>query len=515
MVTRLALVLVICTCLLAATALAGRRRAWPKEMDDNPPVEKRTTYTNPPDVVWVGEGDLHRLRMATDVLVVLVIQPFVCEKCVVGHEALLNARNQVLFEESGHVDRMLGSDPRQSITFAMLDADEEAPEFISVMPPDTNEENYRMKVPCLLVFKKYHQEVLKRSPILFSYTEANLQKNLGPWLIRLLGPDIMTIHDEQQLASRLVSKHSNRVTAVVWATNISKPIANLAMEHRFEIHWSHVADPKLREQLAPKYNPHNDDIVFYFYKGLPNREDVLLSASFLSDSIVEMEGRKLDDIRKPNTTTTTGGGEGEGAAGASVITAKGGWERPSRPSEREHRALTNLMEEYLSLRPGHEFDHIRKTTVIEDHVPAGCDEKTVRVSRIGDSVRVQIVGRVVGLGDAFAITQQETLTVGMHRPDYPDVLLREGLEGLCEGSRRRVGFQALHGYKRDMLPPGVRPDSRIVFEVELLSFEKRDSAGEGVEGRGGAPAGGNGAAVLGMMNGGGVDGVVAYPPDEL
>ena len=270
--------LILCS-LLLATAAGRRQRAWPKEMDDNPPVEKRTKYDNPPDVVWVGEGDLHRLRMATDVLVVLVIQPFVCEKCVVGHQALLKARNQVLFDESGHIDRMLGTDPRQQITFAMLDADEEAPEFISVMT-DTDEENYRMKVPCLIVFKKYHQEVLKRSPILFSYTEANLNKNLAPWLTRLLGPDVMEITDEHHLASRMVSKHSNRVTAVIWSTNISKPIANLAREHRFEIHWSHVANPVLREQLGPKYNPHQDDVVFYFYMGTPNREEELVSLSY-------------------------------------------------------------------------------------------------------------------------------------------------------------------------------------------------------------------------------------------
>lgn len=436
---------------LAAVCLCAKR-AWPNELDDNPPVEPRTEYKLPKDVPWLGDGDIFKLRKKHDILVVLVIQPFVCPKCEVGYRALMKAHSQIFSDETGHIDRLLhardGKNLSSFIQFAMLDAEDEAPEFIALFS-DVNEDNYRTKIPALLIFKQYHQDVLKKRPILFNFEEHNLNNNLLPHLVRLVGPDIAPIHSEQELMIRLSSKFTNRVGVVIWGDKPSKVMEQIALEGRFEAFWSIVPTESARLLLAPKFNADGYDVTFHFYKGKPDQDH-------LSDDL----GTPVEDVL-----------ETTGLHIAKTLDAEGAIK--SRRADRERKMIRDAYELALSQRPGYEFDHIKKTTLIEDHIPEGCPGK-MRESKVGDRIMVQIVGKLVGVGTDFARSIDDVITVGMSRGDYPDLLLREGFEGMCVGSKRRIGFLATKAYEVDMLPPGVPPTAKIVFAIELVQFMDSD-----------------------------------------
>jgi hypothetical protein len=262
------------------------------------------------------------------------------------------------------------------------------------------------------------------------------------------------------MMQRMTSPFTNRVSVVIWSDVPSKVQTQLAVEGRFEVLWSIVANGAIRQQLAPKFNPQRLDFVCYFYKGeyaqdhLPDDlRDVLL------EDLVEMHGLKVGDVVVNET-------------------------RQHRKEDRERRATKDLYEEMLALRPGFEFDHIRKTTLIEDHIPLTCGDASsaLRLSRVGDRLEVHLGGRIVGTGDEFATAFNEIVTVGSSRGDFPDVLMREGLEGLCAGSKRRLGFPARKAYTEDMLPPGVGPDAKVVFTIEVVGFAE---SGEKISGNGG------------------------------
>lgn len=456
------------TCVWMWALLVGsvlcHMRAWPREMDDDPPVEKKNTYAHPADVAWIHEGDIFALRKKHDVLAVLVIQPYTCPKCEMGHAALLAAREKIFGDESGHVDRLMGGNVHSMIKLGVLDAEDEAPEFISLFH-DVDEENFRQKVPCLIVFKQHHQDVLKKPPILFSYSEANLNKNLASFLVRLAGPDVVPVTTEAQLMLRMSSRYTNRASVIVWGDTLTKVQEQVAVEGRFDVFWSIVSSPAARAALAPKFNPNQYDIVFYFYKGKFNEDHLADDITAPVDDVLEMRGIRVADVAHNES-------------------------RPSRRDDKERRAVKRMFEDVLALRPGQEFDRITKPTIIDDTVPDGCAESQ-RASRIGDRVKVQIVGRLVSLGDEFANTYQEVLTVGMSRGDFPDVLLREGLEGLCVGSKRRFAVPASQAYTEDMLPPGVRKDARVVYHIELFSFADDDAldSSAGITGAVLSPAG--------------------------
>ncbi|CUF99340.1 membrane-associated protein, putative [Bodo saltans] len=463
------LLVVIATvaCCLVGTAdaqheasLGGRKRAWPKEQDDDPPAESRTTYTNPRDVPWLHDGDIFRYRKQFDVFAVLVIQPFVCPKCVVGHEALIKARNTILHDESGHLHQLLSPN---SIGFGVLDAEDEAPEFISLFE-DANEDNYRNRIPCLLIFKQYHQDTLKKPPILFTYSEVNLKEKLAPFLVRLAGVDIAPVTTEEQLMTRIASPYANRVSVVVWADAPTKIQKQLAIEGRIDTLWSIVARPEARYSLSPKFNPDHHDIVVYFYRGVLGSDHIpdVLEGSL--DEVLEMQGITFADLLQNET-------------------------KNYRRDDKERRATKDLLEIMLAQRPGQEFELVRRPTIIEDYIPPGCGEEgsghtPLRQSRHGDNLKLHLVGNVVGPGETFAETLSEVITVGSSRADFPEVLLGEGLEGLCVGSRRRMGMPAKQVYAEDMLPPGVSPEARIVFAIKVEAFE--DAPGSHPTGSSGA-----------------------------
>lgn len=423
-----------------AVGLGAHKRAWPKEMDDDPPAEPRTVYKNTPDVPWLHEGDIFKYRKKFDVFVVLVIQPFVCPKCVMGHQALMRARDKVYNDEKGFLHKLLQPN---AIGFGVLDAEDEAPEFISLFH-DVDEENYRMKIPCLLVFKQHHQDTLKKPPILFTYSEVNLREKLTPFLVRLAGPDITPVKTEEQLMQRISSPYANRVSVVIWADEPTKVQSQIALEGRFDTLWTVVDQPAARYALAPKFNPDHHDIVFYFYRsrfGADHIPDVLEGTL---DDVLEMKGITIRDVVQNET-------------------------KKFRREEKERRATKDLLESMLAQRPGQEFDLVRRPTIIEDLIPDGCDANH-RQSRNGDNLRLRIQGSIVGPGETFADTFDDVVTVGSSRSDFPDILLGEGLEGMCVGSKRRMGMPARQAYTEEMLPPGVSPDARIVFSIEVVAF---------------------------------------------
>jgi hypothetical protein len=434
--------------------LGSRRRAWPKEQDDDPPAETRTKYTNPRDVPWLHEGDIFKYRKQFDVFAVLVIQPYVCPKCVVGHEALMKARNTILHDETGHLHHLL---PSNSIGFGVLDADDEAPEFISLFE-DANEDNYRTRIPCLLVFKQYHQDTLKKPPILFTYSEVNLKEKLAPFLVRLVGVDIAPVSNEEQLMTRIASPYANRVSVVVWADEPTKVQRQLAIEGRIDTLWSIVDRAEARYILSPKFNPDHHDIVVYFYRGQLGADHIPDVLNGELDDVLEMQGISFNKLLENET-------------------------KKFRRDDRERRATKDLLEEMLAQRPGQEFELVRRPTIIEDFIPEGCGPSSdddgapaLRTSRNGDNLKINLVGNVVGPGETFAETLNSVITVGSSRADFPDVLLGEGLEGLCVGSRRRMGMPARQVYAEDMLPPGVSPEARIVFSITVEAFDDGSSS---------------------------------------
>lgn len=426
-------------------ARLGRKRAWPKELDDDPPTESRTKFTNPKDVPWLHDGDVFTYRKKFDVFAVLVIQPFTCPKCVVGHGALMKARDTIYNDETGHLHKLLAPD---SIGFGVLDAEDEAPEFISLFQ-DVNEDNYRSKIPCLLVFKQYHQDTLKKPPILFTYSEVNLNEKLAPFLVRLAGVDIPSVTSEEQLMTRIASPYANRVSVVVWADVPTKVQKQIAIEGRIDTLWSIVDRPDARYTLSPKFNPHHHDIVVYFYRGRLGEDHISDALDGALDDVLEMRGITLGQLLVNET-------------------------KQFRRDDKERRALKDLLEEMLAQRPGQEFELVRRPTIVEDRIPTGCNDGNtpeLRHSRNGDTLKLRIVGTVVGPGETFAESISDTITVGTSRGDYPDILLGEGLEGMCIGSKRRMGMPARQVYAEDMFPPGVSRDARIVFSITIESFE--------------------------------------------
>jgi hypothetical protein len=150
-----------------------------------------------------------------------------------------------------------------------------------------------------------------------------------------------------------------------------------------------------------------------------------------------------------------------------------------RRFDNQLQLVRSALDEFLALRPGHEFDSIRKATIIDDFIPetAECSDESPR-TKIGDPINARIIGSIVGDKTEFADTREETVIVGSSRPDFPDLLLGRGLTGLCPGMKRRMGFPSLLAFKKGSLPPGVTQNSILSFSITMNGFGSSSEVSE-------------------------------------
>ena len=427
--------------LVVVSRVAARDRAWNPDQDDDPPAEQRETYLVPDHMALIHEGDVFKLRKQHDVVVLLAVQPYVCPKCQWGHEYFVAASNAIHNDLA--LQEIYGQDPDQLIKFGLIDVEDEGPEFISLYDGLSDETlDYRFKVPTILVFKQLHQFIMHKPAIEFSYTMNNIRSNLMPFVIRLAGPDVLPVRTERMLMHRLTHPATNRVSVGVWADKIPKAVERVAVEGRINVFWHQLPSPETANfDLLSKFNPNRADVVFYFYKG---------------------EQMNVDHI--PETTDNMNDVLQRGELFLSNVSVE-------RRMDKQLSMIRSMLDDFLSLRPGHEFDNIRRVTILDDFIPssADCRDESTRTKK-GQAIEARIVGSIVGDLTEFADTRRDKLIVGSHREDFPDVLIGRGLVGLCPGMRRRMGFPALLAFKRDRLPPGVTEHSILSFAVEMIGF---------------------------------------------
>jgi hypothetical protein len=398
------------------------------------------------------EGDLTSVRSSHDVVVVLVTQSRHCPKCLIGYEALLKAAAETIEDPTGAVEQLLGGDPSSFIQFSMIDEGAEGEEAKRILEyrSDLNRghtDAYRQRVPCMLIFKKHHQEVLKKPPVEFKYSSENLNKNLAQFVVRMVGPDIPRVLTEAQLITRITSPFTNRVSVGVWTPEISPAVTKLAVEGRFEVLWHHLDVNDFL--LQSRFNPNRSEVVFYYYSGDEMHVDHLP---------VDMDNGLLDVLDMGFLSLNLDPGM-----------------HPRMRYDKELRVIRRELNTWLGYRPGYEFDHITEVTIIDDSLPPGCGENALgnlkaRAVLLGDIVEVNFLGTIVGSGEVFAETRREVVVVGSLRGDYPDILMKDGLIGMCVGGTRRLGVPASQGYPPDRLPPGVVDRNILVFSIEMLRF---------------------------------------------
>lgn len=485
--------------------VSGNRRAWPREMDDNPPVEARRSFDSiPQDIRRIGDGDIHRLRKVFEIVVIAVVHPYVCPKCDMLLDAFQSIRKELHFDDSGHADHVSatscnassgavgieaqGHHVKRRVVFGFLDAEEEAPEFISYVP-GLHEENYRMQVPMLLIFRgagscsggalpsSRLSSVLRLPPIIFRpITEGRIRQRLPAFLMRLLGDQpIAVVRTERDLMLRVASRFTNGVSIGVWVDEMPQSLVKVAEASREDVFWHHLPNAGLRQHVKEPLNPQGFDVVAYWYRGPSGIEEVRVAAN---TSTLIMDGFRLEDVRR-------------GAEPGS-----------RRAADRERAAMKKLLETYLAHRPGQRFEKITQPIVVEDHAPTGCRSKgmpqidqELRRARAGDRVRLR-----VSIYDAFSAPDARDaevndidVVVGEEHRSLPFVVVSDGVEGACVGSKRRVGLPAAdrfgggppsqlssgggavggtEGLQFSGLPhsPTVADTPPMVFDVEVLSF---------------------------------------------
>lgn len=452
------------------TFAVAREREWSEAQDDDPPPEPRTFYPLPDDIARVTDGGLFKLRSEHDVVVLLAIHPYVCPKCVWGHELFVKANDAIKADRS--LSQLYGTEVSNMIKFAFIDVEDEAPEFASIFEDLKSglkgEEEYKYRVPSVLIFKKEHQFVMQKPPIEFGYTINNLKTTLVPFLIKLAGPAIPAVVDERHLMSRITHPSTSRVSIGVWADKIEKSVERASLEGRMDVLWHHLPSPDSADfTLLTKFNPNKADIVFYHFIGDSDQMDRIPDNIEDMSSVLEMGDvfiKNISFVRKFDT---------------------------------QLNLIRHMMEEWLSLRPGHEFDHIKKVTLIDDYTPSTyeCSDESRR-SKKGDTVEVRMVGTIVGDKTEFADSRNDKLVIGTHRDDFPDLLVGRGLIGMCPGMTRRMGFPSLLAFSKKKLPPGVTEHSKLSFTIEMIGFIDDPTLVTGVRSEY-------------------VDAAVVPPPDEL
>uniref|UniRef100_A0A1I8I794 peptidylprolyl isomerase n=2 Tax=Macrostomum lignano TaxID=282301 RepID=A0A1I8I794_9PLAT len=110
---------------------------------------------------------------------------------------------------------------------------------------------------------------------------------------------------------------------------------------------------------------------------------------------------------------------------------------------------------------------------VKKRVPA--EECTARAAK-GDTVSMHYTGTLYSDGSKFDSSLDRnqpfkfTLGVGQVIKGWD-----QGLIGMCKGEKRRLVIPAHLGYGESGSPPKIPGNSALVFEVELLDIERKDS----------------------------------------
>lgn len=408
----------------------------------------KVDYGPTPDVVHriEDEGEIYKLRMKFDVVAVLVVQEYDCAQCADAHRQFSASAEAVAQDASGVVP-----DVGKTIAFALIDAEQQADEFASMMGDDPD---FHWFVPSVIIFKREHQLKLKRPPVMFNVNE-HLARDLPKFLLRYAGPDFARVQSERALLARVTAEATDGVSFGWWGAEVPRAVQRIAELERFNVLFHHLPEPSAdagdgnaeHARLVKRFNPTKASLVAYRFK---QRGDAALARAMSNDEAFE----RVTVV--PLDTSSA--------------------EAASR-SDRLYELVQRFIDEEKTHRPGHQYDLIHKFAIFDVETPAECNQTgdSVRKAAVGDSVVLRIVGRVLETDVAFLTQDRTAAVVGdpASRKDLPPAVLRRVLPGMCRGATRHVVIPAGKAYARaEDFPPLLSMEHRAIVEVTLLGWEE-------------------------------------------
>lgn len=403
----------------------------PKESSE-PAVEKDILVRyrepfRPSHVLLATESNFFKMRKGYDVVVLLVTKKSNCETCAEYHEQFIKASDSVERDkQSPHLETSFGA---KMIQFAILDADEEGLEF-SYLLGEEDERDTDVLVPSILVFKREFQERFKKPPISFVLNE-HVAEDLPKLAFRLAGPAMRMLPDEAAVMRLLAHPSSDNVLVVFWGEAIT----------------------------------HHDAV-----KRIVETER--MNVNFATATFPPPEGTPLYPDPRPPFAALGYYRTAEGGIGFSTTAID------TMLIAESFDSLVVRLRKFVSAlklrRPGHEFDEVT-TLVVEDISGLGaamnaelCEK---RKSKAGEKILIRVTGLNLVTREIILNLTQADVMVGGRRGDLPEALTQKGLLNLCPSMRRRVVTPPGLGYERGNEPPGVEPEDRILFDLEMLGWD--------------------------------------------
>ena len=379
------------------------------------------------------EGETEKFLAEYDLVVVLAVHPTACPMCETAFVQFKEVAEEFYTDAKGTNKRLLGGvTPTKAVKFVLLNTEYEMEELEEILKIENiNTE----RLPLLLVLKQEFVNVLKRPPVSFVINDL-LSRRFPRFLLRLAGTSPRAVVGDDELVTRIAHSATQRVSIGIWANDIPPSLHPLFVESRFDLLLH--AFPSVKDanpDLVTKFNPTNADLVVYHYKG-------------------PYDVTSLSEAERAQYLTMT------------PYTFNRNITSYRLQGEHQAKMLSKVMKIWSVVRPGHEMDFIRKTTVVDGPFAEGC-----RRAVAGDRIQAKIIGRVTLTGTLFMDTREAAFVVGEDRNDMPSYVTTKALVGMCPGQRRRVGFPPGKAYPdENVRPQGVSEDDGVTFFIEMEKY---------------------------------------------